>query len=128
MNKCMFTFEELLLKLSLCDLNLNGLVDLLSMSALVVRIVLDCRREEGIDECSLPQARFSSDLSNCQIMVSIDHRVQGVTIIVKAAPLLATILCLRNPSQPPRPRHTIELFREIYLWFGSCKHGLLACF
>jgi len=58
----MSTFEELLLKFSLGDFNLNRLVDLLSMSALVVRIVLDRRREEGVDECSLSQTRFSSDL------------------------------------------------------------------
>ena len=77
----MFTFEELLLKLSLGDFNLNGLVDLLSMSALVIRIVLDCRREQGIDECSLSQARFSSNLSSCQIMVYIDRRVQVLPLL-----------------------------------------------
>lgn len=37
------TFEELLLELSLRDFNLDGLVDLLCMSALVVRVILDRR-------------------------------------------------------------------------------------
>lgn len=35
------TFEELLLELGLCDLDFNGLVDLLCVSALVIRVVLD---------------------------------------------------------------------------------------
>ena len=37
------TLEELLLELSLRDFNLDGLVDLLCMSALVVRVILDRR-------------------------------------------------------------------------------------
>jgi hypothetical protein len=44
------TFEELLLQLSFCDFDLDGLVNLLCMSALVVCVVLDSGREEGIDE------------------------------------------------------------------------------
>jgi len=36
------TFEELLLQLSLCDLDLDRLVDLLRMSSFVVCVVLDC--------------------------------------------------------------------------------------
>jgi hypothetical protein len=35
------TLEEFLLQFSLCDLDLNGLVDLLRMSAFVVCVVLD---------------------------------------------------------------------------------------
>lgn len=41
----MYTFEKSFLELSLCDLDLNGLVDLLSVSAFMVRIVLDRGRE-----------------------------------------------------------------------------------
>lgn len=61
------TLEELLLKLSFCDFDLNGLVNLLCMSSLVIRVVLYRCREECVDECSLPKARFASDL----IFVSI---------------------------------------------------------
>lgn len=48
------TLEEFLLQLSLCDFNLHRLINLLRMSALVVRVVLDGGREECIDECCLP--------------------------------------------------------------------------
>ena len=47
------TFEELLLQLSLCDLNLHRLVNLLCMSSLVILIVLDRCGEKGVDESSL---------------------------------------------------------------------------
>lgn len=47
------TFEELLLQFSLCDLNFNGLVDLLRVSLLVVGVVLDRSGEKCVDECSL---------------------------------------------------------------------------
>jgi hypothetical protein len=50
------TFEKLLLKLSLGDLNLNGLVDLLCVSTLVVGIVLDSRGEQSVDKCRLSQS------------------------------------------------------------------------
>ena len=56
------TFEKLLLQLSLCDLNLHSLVNLLVVAALVVRIVLDGRGEEGVDERSLTEARLASNL------------------------------------------------------------------
>ena len=56
------TLEKLLLKLSLCDLNLDSLVHLLCVSALVVGVVLDCRGEEGVDEGSLSESRFASNL------------------------------------------------------------------
>jgi hypothetical protein len=39
------TLEELLLQLGLGNLNLNSLVHLLCVSALVIGIVLDCGRE-----------------------------------------------------------------------------------
>jgi hypothetical protein len=51
-----FTFKELLLKLSLCNLNLNSFVDLLRMPAFVIRIVLNGSREESVDKCRLSQA------------------------------------------------------------------------
>lgn len=56
------TLEELLLQFSLRDLDLDGLVDLLLMSPLVVGIVLDGRGEEGVDEGRLAEARFASNL------------------------------------------------------------------
>lgn len=58
----MRTFEELLLELSLGDLNLNRLVHLLMVSSLVVGIVLDGGGEEGIDEGSLSETRLASNL------------------------------------------------------------------
>lgn len=57
------TLEKLLLQLSFCDLNLNSLVDLLSMASAVVGVVLDRGREEGVDEGSLSKAGLSSNLS-----------------------------------------------------------------
>ena len=57
------TLEELLLQLSLGDLDLDGLVDLLLVAALVVGVVLDGGREQSVDEGSLSQARLTSNLS-----------------------------------------------------------------
>ena len=48
------TFEELLLKLGFCDLDLNSLVNLLLVPTFVIRIIFDSGREESIDECGLP--------------------------------------------------------------------------
>lgn len=56
------TLEELLLELGLGDLDLDGLVDLLLVTALVVGIVLDGGGEEGVDEGSLSEARLASNL------------------------------------------------------------------
>lgn len=56
------TLEELLLQLGLGDLDLDGLVDLLLVAALVVCIVLDGGGEEGVDEGGLAQARLASNL------------------------------------------------------------------
>lgn len=56
------TLEELLLQLSLCNLDLDGLVDLLLVSPLVVGIILDGRGEKGVDEGRLAEARFASNL------------------------------------------------------------------
>ena len=49
----MHTFEEFLFQLGFRNLDLNGLIDLLCMSALVVCIVLDRGREECVDESRL---------------------------------------------------------------------------
>jgi hypothetical protein len=53
--------EELLLKLGLGNLNLDGLVDLLLVAALVVGIVLDGGGEKGVDEGGLSEARLASN-------------------------------------------------------------------
>lgn len=58
----MHTLEELLLQLGLCDLNLDGLVDLLLVSSLVVGIVLDGGGEEGVDKGGLAQTGLASNL------------------------------------------------------------------
>jgi len=47
------TFEELFFQFGLCDLNLDSLVHLLCVPSLVVGVVLDGCREEGVDESSL---------------------------------------------------------------------------
>jgi hypothetical protein len=56
------TLEELLLKLGLGDLNLDGLVHLLVVSSLVVGVVLDGGGEEGVDEGRLSETRLASNL------------------------------------------------------------------
>jgi hypothetical protein len=56
------TFEELLFQLGLGNLDLNGLVNLLGMSLLVVGIVFDGGGEQGVDEGSLSQPGFASNL------------------------------------------------------------------
>ena len=56
------TLEELLLQLGLGNLNLDGLVDLLLVSSLVVGIVLDGGGEKRVDEGSLAQTGFTSNL------------------------------------------------------------------
>ena len=60
--KRMITFEELLLQLSLGDLNLNGSVNLLLMTALVVGVVFDGCGKQGVDESGLSQSRLSGNL------------------------------------------------------------------
>lgn len=57
------TLEELLFQLSFCDLNLNGLVDLLRVPSSVVCIVLDCGGEECVDEGGLAESGLASDLT-----------------------------------------------------------------
>ena len=93
----MYTFEELLFQFSLGDLNLYGFVNLFRMTALVIGVILDGCREEGVDEGGLSKPRFTSNLSDCYHLLSMLRRHNGVlTIIVKAAPRFATILCLHN--------------------------------
>jgi hypothetical protein len=58
------TLKELFLQLSLCDLNLDSLVNLLVVATLVIGVVLDGGGEEGIDESSLSQTRFTSNLDD----------------------------------------------------------------
>jgi hypothetical protein len=53
--------EELLLQLSLGDLDFDRLVDLLLVPALVIGVVLDGGGEERVDEGGLAQARLASD-------------------------------------------------------------------
>lgn len=56
------TLEELLLKLSLGDLDLYGLIHLLVVSSLVVGVVFDGCGEEGVDEGCLSETRLASNL------------------------------------------------------------------
>lgn len=56
------TLEELLLQLGLGDLDLDRLVHLLLVAPLVVGIVLDRGREQGVDESCLAQTRLASHL------------------------------------------------------------------
>lgn len=96
---CCRTLEELLLELSLCDFDLDGLVDLLLVAPLVVGIVLDGRGEQRVDEGGLAEAGLASNLSTHAVSIGFTNtrfsKLWTVkrTIIVKAAPLLATILC-----------------------------------
>ena len=97
--KCRFTsrkwhtLEELLLKLSLCDLDLNSLVNLLCVSFLVIGVVFDCCWEECVNEGSLSQPGLASNLIYVNIYPTIERAgSQMLTMIVKAAPLFATIL------------------------------------
>jgi hypothetical protein len=60
------TLEELLLELSLCDFDLDSLVDLLLVTAAVVCIVLDGGGEESVDEGGLAETRLASNLEDCE--------------------------------------------------------------
>lgn len=59
----MHTLEELLLQLGLGDLDLDRLIDLLLVPALVVGIVLDGGGEEGVNEGRLAQPGLASNLA-----------------------------------------------------------------
>ena len=58
----MGTLEELFLEFGLGDLDLDGFVNLLLVSTLVVGIVLDGGGEKRVDEGSLAQTGFTSNL------------------------------------------------------------------
>ena len=58
----MRTLEELLLQLGLGDLDLDRLVDLLLVAALVVGVVLDGGREQRVDEGRLAQPGLARNL------------------------------------------------------------------
>src|ERR1700710_1146575 len=70
----MHTLEKLLFQFSLCDFDLNGLVNLLRVPALVVGVVLDRGGEEGVDEGSLSESRFTSNLRFISKLIEITHR------------------------------------------------------
>lgn len=79
------TFEELLLQLSLCNLNLHSLVDLLRMSSSVIGVVLDGGREKCVDEGSLSESRLTGNLgllARCACTLSSEesyHNSKGCT-------------------------------------------------
>ena len=67
------TFEELLLELSLGDLNLDRLVNLLGVPSAVVGVVLDSGGEKGVDEGGFAEARLSSNLIIGQTNLAIQY-------------------------------------------------------
>lgn len=75
-----FTLEELFLQLSLCDFDLNCLVNLLGMSALVIGVVLDGGGEESIDEGRLSEARFTSNLGRVSYATQATSRHPGLFV------------------------------------------------
>lgn len=64
------TLEEFLFELSLCDLNLYSLIDLLGVALPVVRVVLDCGGEQSVDKGGLAKSRFASDLARILVYVA----------------------------------------------------------
>ena len=72
------TFEELLFQLSFCDLNLHRLVDLFSVSSLMILIVLDSRGEQRVNECSFSQTGLARNL---KMSVSLDTRIIFDTVL-----------------------------------------------
>jgi hypothetical protein len=60
------TLEELLLKLGLCDFDLDSLVNLLLVTAAVVCVVLDGGGEESVDEGGLAETGLASNLKDCE--------------------------------------------------------------
>jgi len=71
------TLEEFFLELSLCNFNLDRLVNLLVVAALVVGIVLDGGGEEGVDESRLSKARFAGNLKPMSLVVYKDECLVG---------------------------------------------------
>lgn len=66
------------------------------MSPLVIRVVLDRGREKRVDEGSLAKSRLSRNLTFDQHSASSSSVRDWLTIIVNAAPRLATILWRYN--------------------------------
>jgi len=60
----MHTFEEFLFQLGFRNLNFNGLIHLLCVSALMVCIVFDRSGEQSVDEGRFSQSRLASNLAN----------------------------------------------------------------
>lgn len=71
--RCTITLEKLLLQLGLGDFNLNGPVNLLLMTALVVGVVLDGGGKQGVDESGLSQSRLSSNLQLSATILAQNH-------------------------------------------------------
>ena len=67
MPEAVLTLEELLLQLGLGDLDLDGLVDLLLVAALVVGIVLDGGGEQRVDEGGLSESRLAGNLQGSRV-------------------------------------------------------------
>lgn len=57
-----YTFEEFFFKLGLGNFYLNRLVHLLCMTASVICVILDSRREQGVNESGFAQSRFARNL------------------------------------------------------------------
>lgn len=64
------------------------------MSSAMIGVVLDGRGKEGVDEGRLSEARLSCHLTSLSDTIGLDALGCPRTMIVKAAPRLATILCL----------------------------------
>ena len=67
------TLEELLLQLGLGNLNLDGLVDLLLVPALVVGIVLDGGGEQRVNKGRLAEPGLASNLTKGQKELKPQH-------------------------------------------------------
>lgn len=66
-HRCSRTFEELLLQFCFCNLNLNRLVDLLVVAALVVSVIFDGGGKKRVDECRLAEPGFTGDLDTISL-------------------------------------------------------------
>lgn len=93
------TFEELLFELSFRDLYFDCFVDLLSMAPSVVCVILDRCREQGVNKSGLSKTRLSCNLTVGEFCSHLGRILSILTMIVKAAPRFATILCLKLGGQ-----------------------------
>jgi hypothetical protein len=92
------TLEELLLQLGLGNLDLDRLVDLLLVPALVIGVVLDSGGEERVDEGRLAQSGLASNLTGGQKQLqprethSPDHdRKRGTPLSDNLVPLVRQV-------------------------------------